>query len=283
MSPSRVEVVLAVENTARQRGLLAEHGLSYWLRWGERSVLFDCGQGAALPANAPRLGLALSEVTDVVFSHGHYDHAGGLAAVLAAGARPRLFAHPSAWGERFSRHRDGFEPVDAGQEVRAAVAARGFTAVSAPTEVAPGLFATGEIPRLAEESGPAGFALDPRGTRPDPLLDDQALFFETPEGWVVLLGCAHAGVVSTLRHVQALTGAASFALVVGGMHLSGAGAARLAWTVEALRSLPVRRLVPLHCTGRAAQARLAENLTRAFEEATVGQRFELALVPGRLR
>jgi 7,8-dihydropterin-6-yl-methyl-4-(beta-D-ribofuranosyl)aminobenzene 5'-phosphate synthase len=67
-------------------GLMAEHGFSalVTVRRGDTttSVLFDTGLSPdAMVTNAGRLGLDLSGVHAVVLSHGHFDHAGGLAAL----------------------------------------------------------------------------------------------------------------------------------------------------------------------------------------------------------
>ena len=95
-----------------------------------------------------------------------------------------------------------------------------------------------------------------RLTEPDQLVDDQAAFVETPVGTVVVLGCAHAGVINTLRHVQALTDNRPIYMAIGGMHLLNASPERMDKTVAELRRLDVKRLLPCHCTGMAAVARL---------------------------
>lgn len=272
-----VRVVLAVENSVRERGLVAEHGLCWWLEWGDHVVLFDCGQGAALAPNASRLELDLSRTRDLVLSHGHYDHAGGLPCVLASGARPRVLAHPSAACVRYSRRGEAVgAEVGIPPAARAALAAQGLgiTPVTGPTEVLPGLFATGEIPRLHPwEQEDLQFFLDAAGTQPDPLSDDQALYFATPEGLVVLLGCAHAGVVSTLQYVQDLSGQKRFRLVAGGMHLEHASSKRLDRTLQALSTMAIASLVPLHCTGFAAQCLLRTFLPERYSVGSVGSRW----------
>jgi len=137
-----------------------------------------------------------------------------------------------------------------------------------------GFFLTGEIPRATsfEDVGGA-FFLDEAGTQPDPILDDQALFFDTREGLVVLLGCAHAGVVNTLNHIGRLRPGRRFHVVLGGMHLLTAGPERIICTVEALRALGVERLGPAHCTGAAATARLWSEFPNACTVCSVGSRF----------
>ncbi len=70
------------ENTVRQRNLLAEHGLSFWIELGNKKILFDTGQGKVLIANAEELGIQLELADAVILSHGHYDHTGGLGKVL---------------------------------------------------------------------------------------------------------------------------------------------------------------------------------------------------------
>jgi 7,8-dihydropterin-6-yl-methyl-4-(beta-D-ribofuranosyl)aminobenzene 5'-phosphate synthase len=119
---------------------------------------------------------------------------------------------------------------------------------------------TGTIQRqtdFEEETGT--FFLDRDGREPDPFADDQAAFIETRVGSVVLLGCAHAGVVNTLLRVESLTKGPVHA-VIGGMHLAEAGPERIAATIRALVDRDVRRVVPCHCTGLTATAALAREL-----------------------
>ncbi|MBS3821916.1 MAG: MBL fold metallo-hydrolase [Planctomycetes bacterium] len=84
---SRATITVLVDETAGRRGLLAEHGLAFWLALPEGSVLFDTGQGMALRHNAGRLDLDLASVDAVVLSHGHYDHTGHLADALDVACR----------------------------------------------------------------------------------------------------------------------------------------------------------------------------------------------------
>ena len=126
-----------------------------------------------------------------------------------------------------------------------------------PPEVLDGIFVTGEISRqnTFEDTG-GRFLLDASCTRPDPLLDGQALFFDTAQGLVVLLGCAHSGGVNTLEYVRHLTGGRPIHTVLGGMHLLNATSERRDQTLAAFRRFDIQRLAPAHCTGLPALARL---------------------------
>jgi 7,8-dihydropterin-6-yl-methyl-4-(beta-D-ribofuranosyl)aminobenzene 5'-phosphate synthase len=253
-------LIVLADNTVSTRGLLAEHGLAYWIEVGARRILFDTGQGLVLRANATALGIDLQAVETVVLSHGHYDHTGGLAAVLGqAPCHVTVHAHPDALLPKFKREQAGARAIG--------IPPPSLTALSGPhcrtllsrepVEVAPGVYATGEIPRRhPDEPALESFCLDPEGRRADPLLDDQALFIATDQGTVVLLGCAHAGVINTLDRVVALTDDRPLLAVIGGLHLRSATSDRLAWTVDALRRFHIAKLYPAHCTGAAAAAAL---------------------------
>ena len=259
MSPS-LSITTLVENSVHLRGLRAEHGLAFHLQAGGRSLLFDTGPSDLLLANADALGVDLTRLEAIVLSHGHYDHTGGLPAVRARAPQAKLFLHPAGVEPKFSAHADG-PPRPAGmteptlQVVREAGAAVTWT--REPTEVLPSVFATGEIPRATAFEDTGGrFYRDAVGTQPDPLLDDQALFFDTADGLVVILGCAHAGVVNTLRYIRCLTRNRPIHTIMGGLHLLTASVVRMDATVAALRELGVARIVAAHCTGFAAAARL---------------------------
>ncbi len=130
---------------------------------------------------------------------------------------------------------------------------------------------TGPVPRLSSYEDTGGpFYLDPEGTTPDLIEDDMALWIETPEGTVVCLGCAHAGVVNTLEHICGLTGHRRLRAVIGGFHLMSAGRERLDQTVEALRRLSPALLAPCHCTGDSATAHLRAALGESVAPGKAG-------------
>jgi 7,8-dihydropterin-6-yl-methyl-4-(beta-D-ribofuranosyl)aminobenzene 5'-phosphate synthase len=270
-----MRIVVLADNVAGPRGLLAEHGLSLWLEAGGHRFLFDTGQGLALAHNAEALGIPIARADAVVLSHGHYDHTGGLHTVLSGRRGLPVYAQPEAMSPRYSRRRGEAREVGMPAAARQALTQRGaFRSSRVPLPVCGGVRLTGTIPRLTDFEGEAGtFFLDADGREPDPLVDDQAAFIETRAGTVVLLGCAHAGVVNTLRQVESLTTGPIHA-VIGGMHLAAAPE-RIEATVRALVDRDVSRVVPCHCTGLAATAALARELGDRCMPGRVGAVLEL--------
>ena len=100
-----VKITIVVDNRANE-GLLCEHGFSAWIEVPGRRLLFDTGQGAALPTNADKIGIDLRTADIVVLSHGHYDHSGGLPLVITRAPTAEIYAHPAATGLRYAI-RDG--------------------------------------------------------------------------------------------------------------------------------------------------------------------------------
>lgn len=274
---STLRMTVAVDNRPGEEGLIAEHGLSIWLEHAGHCVLFDTGQGRALFHNTRPLNIALDDIDSVCISHGHYDHLGGLPVVLAQATMPRLFVHPGAFARKYSRVKEA-RGIPRGRYIgvsRSEVATiRKLSNVvwtDTPMPVMGGMYITGPIPRITEYEDTGGpFFTDRECREPDPLTDDQALYVYTSEGLVVVLGCAHAGVVNTLTYIQWLTNSTRIHTVVGGMHLGGASARRIDATIDALRGLKIQRLMPLHCTGAEAMVRLSEAFPEAYVEGTVG-------------
>jgi 7,8-dihydropterin-6-yl-methyl-4-(beta-D-ribofuranosyl)aminobenzene 5'-phosphate synthase len=100
--------------------------------------------------------------------------------------------------------------------------------------------------------------------RPDRMADDLPLIIDTDFGLVVILGCAHRGIVNTLRHARNLTGKELVYAAIGGTHLFRASKERTQRTIADLREMGVQRLGVSHCTGFYASAQLAQEFGNSF-------------------
>jgi len=279
------------ESGATTVGLMAEHGFSALVtvrRGGATtSVLFDTGLSPeAMVTNADRLGVDLSDVHAVVLSHGHFDHAGGLAGLarrLGARSMPML-VHPLVWTHRRLVLQGGGADEMPTLSKRA-LAGEGFEVIERrqPSVLVDGsVLITGEIDRTTGfEHGmpPSHQRWSGSDWEPDPLvLDDQALVvLVRGKGLVVVTGCGHAGAVNIVRHALRLTDVPRLHALLGGLHLNGAFfAPSIGPTVQALTELAPDLVVPGHCTGWRAQYALVAALPDSWVQGSSGTRYRLS-------
>lgn len=278
--PQELRITVVVENTTHGIGLLAEHGLAYWLEWDGRNILFDTGQGSVLKSNLQRLNLRADRIDTIVLSHGHFDHTGGLADAVERDQPVRVMFHPDALEKKYAKSQDG-PPREIGMPFPARKALRKPTielvTSEGPAKIADGLMTTGRVPLVNEFEQPSNrFYADEACSTPDQLPDDQSVYFEADEGTVVLLGCAHSGVINTLHHVSQLTDGRPIQAVIGGMHLVDASQDRIYQTIEGLRQWDLKLLAPAHCTGMAATVAMWNAFPEIIASCHVGNRFAFA-------
>ena len=271
--------ILCENSVGPLSGTLGEHGFSALIEPSEGDpLLFDTGKGLTLLHNAGRMNKDLSLVKQVVISHGHYDHSGGLMPLLEQLGSKQVLGHPSLFRSRY-RVKDTGEcyPIAipaSREELEAAGAA--FDLSKEFRAVAPGIFLTGEVPRVTDfETGDQGLYCDCSGQEPDSTPDDQSLVLETEKGLVLIFGCCHAGFVNTVEHVAYMTGRRDIYAVVGGTHLGFCSQQQLAMTIAAVRSIGIKKLAAGHCTGFAASARLSREFPKEFQVAMVGYTLEV--------
>lgn len=246
--------------------ILAEHGFSAMVRvtadGATHSIMMDFGLSPDASArNAAAMNLDLTQAESAVLSHGHLDHFGGIKAVgEAVGKKLDLYVHPAAFKK--ARFIEPFPGLKVSMPVisRELIESAGFAikATDKPAALADGqILFLGEIERLTEfEKGMpnAFYTTDDDEYLWDPITDDTAIAVNVAgKGLVVLSGCAHSGIVNTVKHAVKLTGVNKVHAVIGGFHLSGpAFAGTIDPTVAALGELDPDFVVPTHCTGRKA-------------------------------
>jgi 7,8-dihydropterin-6-yl-methyl-4-(beta-D-ribofuranosyl)aminobenzene 5'-phosphate synthase len=234
----KVIITVVYDNNAYDPRLQTAWGFGCVIERDETTVLFDTGgDGAILLSNMAALGFDPRVVDIVVLSHIHGDHTGGLADLLATGVRPTVYVPKSF-------------PASFKTQVKAITA---LQEVAGPQEILPGIHTTGQM-----GSG----------------IVEQALVVETPQGLVVITGCAHPGIVEMVRRAGQI-GESGVYLVLGGFHLGGASARRIADIIAAFREMGVQKVAPCHCTGDQAMDMFAAEYGDDFIQNGVGKILEI--------
>lgn len=279
-----IKITTLCENTAG-RGAVGEWGLSMLVEADGRKILFDTGAGFSASYNAQLLGVDLGDVDSIVLSHGHHDHTGGLCDVLERMRKKvDIFAHPSVWERKYveiGTSREKYVGIPFCRELLEAMGAS-FDLSPGPVKLSGHIMTSGEIAMtndLEEVDAVLGIR-DGEETKPDTIPDDLALIIDTEYGLVVIVGCAHRGIVNTMQHAKKLTGKELIYAAIGGIHLFQASEKRLEKTAAALLEMGVQYLGASHCTGFRAAAYLAQVFGDRFFLNNAGTRLTLPFKEG---
>ena len=258
--------------------ILAEHGFSALVKTTSagitHSLLFDFGfseNGAA--QNAATLGVNMSEVEAVALSHGHSDHTGGMEKITALiGKRDIPFVvHPSAFkSPRYIKLGEEFK-LNFPKLTRDMVKQAGLSVIETekPYPILDNtILFLGEIPHATdfEQGWPLPHCQKDGKEVWDPIEDDTSIVMNLKDkGLVIVSGCAHAGIVNTVRHAMAVTGIDKIHAVMGGFHLSGPFFEPIIdRTTQELQKLHPAYLIPTHCTGRKAIMAMEKQMPEQF-------------------
>ncbi|WP_028316795.1 MBL fold metallo-hydrolase [Desulfatibacillum aliphaticivorans] len=280
LSMDNSEVVtraMPIKGMVFSNSVLAEHGFASVVNTfrGEEksSVLFDFGLSEDVAArNAQAVNCDLSDIQVACLSHGHMDHFGGMKAMagLIGDKGLDLVLHPEAFQtSRFVMPMPELK-ITLPVLTRDYVKDSGFNAVESagPMSLVSGdVLFLGQVPRVTDfEKGSPMYYEKNGEDLLDPIEDDTALVMNLKgKGLVVLTGCAHSGVINTVKHAIDVTGVSKVHCVMGGFHLSGpAGAPLIDPTIQAMKEFSPDYVIPTHCTGRNAAMAFEKEMPQAY-------------------
>jgi 7,8-dihydropterin-6-yl-methyl-4-(beta-D-ribofuranosyl)aminobenzene 5'-phosphate synthase len=289
---------------ADTRGI-GEWGFAALVEADSHRVLFDTGaRPETVLKNAADLGVNLTDVPDVVLSHHHSDHTGGLVTLRRELSKINSKALARAYVGRgifLSRPRDDGRESNETIALAETYKASGgtFTEIERPTEIFSGAWLTGPVPRTHPErnwsgkgtirttSTTASGTVTATATIEDTIPEDMSLVLDTGRGLVVVSGCGHAGIVNTLEYARRTVRLAPVFAALGGFHLFAADRETLDWTAGKLRGMGVANFLGAHCTGIESVyvLRNSLNLDRSHcVVGAVGSGFDLqrGLLPGTI-
>lgn len=242
-SPDRekqdISITILYDNYSFAKGLKTDWGFSCLLTGTEKTVLFDTGtKGELLLENMKKLKVDPEDVEVVVISHNHGDHTGGLLGFVAKNSNVSVYLPPSC--------KEPF--VQKVKETGAEVVMR-----DAPVKICEGVHLTG-----------------PMGTR----IIEQSMIVDTPDGAVVVTGCAHPGIVEIVRKSKAIL-PKDIRLVFGGFHLPRKSKVELQQIISEFRKLGVKRVGATHCTGDQAIRMFRQAYGSDFVQMGVGRALKI--------
>jgi len=264
-------VASAAPETPRVRSLrilvlstmLADEGIGEWgfaalVEVDGERILFDTGaRPRTVIENARELKVDLASIREVVLSHNHADHTGGLLTLrreLAPANPVSLSLVHVGRGIFWSRPAAGGAPErNHALQIRGEYEKGGgrFREHDGPVQIRPGVWLTGPVPRAHAERNWSDVARvkAPEGLVEDTLPEDQSLVFDTDHGLVILSGCGHAGIVNMAEYARKIVREAPLHAIVGGLHLYPLDDEKLGWTADRLRAFGLQNLLGAHCTG----------------------------------
>ena len=226
------------DNTTIRQEVKPAWGFSALIKDGENNILFDTGGDAqVLAANMKKMGSDPKYIEFVIISHEHWDHAGGLSAVLQP--KQKVFLLKSF-------------PNNLKNKVKSSGAQ--LFEITRSQEIIPGVYTTGEL-----------------GTG----IKEQSLIVNTDKGLVIVTGCSHPGIVNIVRHSKDLLKREVY-FVVGGFHLLDLSENQVKKIIGELKALGVKKIAPCHCTGEKAIALFQEEYKKDFIKVGAGSIIDTA-------
>ncbi|BAX81456.1 MBL fold metallo-hydrolase [Labilibaculum antarcticum] len=258
-----MKLTVLTENMAGGE-FLAEHGLSYLIEQDGKTILFDTGHSDIFLKNSILKGYRIEDSADVVvLSHGHWDHGDGLQHI----SNKTLIAHPNSFIKRF--HKGSKRNI--GLSLSKSEIKKRFNLIESalPYYITKDIIFLGEIPRTNKFESQETPFIDEQANE-DFVPDDSALAIIQNNELIIITGCSHSGICNIVEYAIKVSKIDKVKVIMGGFHLKKDDS-QTQKTIEYLKHLNVRQVLPSHCTELPALAAFYNEFK--IQQVRTGQEF----------
>ena len=274
------KVTTLIENTrvAEKSDITNEHGVSMYIEYGDKNILFDIGATDNFIKNANKLDVDISAVDILIISHAHMDHGGALNYFLKENSKAKIYMHENTKNEYYyNDHYIGLDTKLFSEFEDRIVFIKEFT------EVLPDVYLlTSFGDKYLKPQNNNLFMKDENGKNPDNMEHEIVLVLKPEDGLVVFSGCSHNGILNMTEAALKQFPDYSVKAVLGGFHLMNPATRSMAESeetviniAETFLKLPVNKIYTGHCTGSEAYDVLDSVLKDKLEPFRTGSVFQL--------
>ena len=220
-----MKIICLMENTTCYDDIKAQHGLSFYIEWNQRKILFDTGASDLFVENAKQRNVDLNAVDTVILSHVHYDHSGGIQAFLERNNHATLYIREKALEPHFHIHDQKISyigiPKNIIQELKHPLRVQQIHFTKEWEVIEDGCILFSNVTGNQYYSkGNDGLAMQKGITYvTDDFSHEQNLILKENGKWILISGCSHSGVVNIIEKCKTLIGKEPD-ILIGGFHFA---------------------------------------------------------------
>jgi 7,8-dihydropterin-6-yl-methyl-4-(beta-D-ribofuranosyl)aminobenzene 5'-phosphate synthase len=220
---TRMKITVLAENSVcklNPGNLKTEHGLSLFIEFDERKILFDTGQSDLFIKNAKKMGIDLSQVDYLIIFHGHFDHGGGLKHFLKINKKAKIFLHRNATNEFYTKI-FGFIPYYVGPDQKIIAQYSRINFIEEDTQIEDKIILLEGFPGVftLPEANKTLFEKTKNRLIADKFTHELAMLLIENDEVVLFSGCSHSGIINIIDEVKLLSKTMRIKATFGGFHI----------------------------------------------------------------
>ncbi len=261
-----------------------EHGLSLYIKYNNKNILFDSGPSDVIIANSEKMNLDLSEIDYVIISHGHFDHGGGIIPFLEKNQKAKIYIQKYCNKQYYFEENNEKEYIGLNPEIFEKYSSRLIYTDESIFNITDDIFLVPNV-TLKEEITYNNKAMlindDDKSFKQDTFEHEQAMVIKKQDKYYLFSGCSHKGIINIANSIKEIFNINKIDFLIGGLHLVDDPILKTAICDSELEKVAiylnnnVDYTYTCHCTGDTAYNYLKKQLGNKIQYLRTGSEIDI--------